>query len=88
MLELSIFLVVNLINPTTTNPLPYQELKDHGFGKIISEDKFSSLSSDLITACFNKDMKETAGPFCSGSSTSRNAVSDWIQKFHLYSITT
>ena len=49
----------------------------------ITGETFSAIHGDLFTELFNKETKGTAGPFCSGFSTSTDTVKCRVNAIHI-----
>ena len=83
--------VTALTNICSCDPLnkknspAFLDLKEKGFGAIITGDSFSTIHGDLVTELFNKEMKSAAGPFRRGFSTNSTRVNIWVRTMHIQS---
>ena len=59
------------------NSPAFLDLKEKGFG--------ASITGDLVTELFNKEMKSVAGPFRRGFSTNSTSVNIWVRTMHIQS---
>ena len=57
-----------------SNHVVFQQLQSKGMGGSITGDKLLAIHGDLITELFNKETKETSGPFRCGFSTDIDSV--------------
>ena len=60
---------VFLQNMSQENEQAFRQLSEKGFGASLSGKRFTSIHGDLVTELFNKQTKDTAGPFRAGFST-------------------
>ena len=59
------------------NSPAFLDLKEKGFG--------ASITGDLVTELFNKEMKSAVGPFRRGFSTISTSVNIWVRTMHIQS---
>ena len=67
-----------LNNPSKDSPQAFDDLLKYGFGATSSGESFSTMHGDLVTECFNKESKGTAGTYQSGCISNHNMVYKWI----------
>ena len=65
------------------NSRAYRDLLLNGHTASTIGNKFSGVSGDLITECFNKKTKESAGPFRGGYSTQMSTINTWVRNCHI-----
>ena len=75
---------VFLQNMSAENEEAFQQLSERGFGASVSGERFTSIHGDLVTELFNKQTKDTAGPFRAGFSTDISAVNTWVRTIHVH----
>ena len=66
------------------NSRAYQDLLLNGHSASTTGNNFSGVSGDLLTEWFNKETKESAGPFRGGYSTQMSTINTWVRNCHIH----